>query len=157
MESLPSNFERQSFLPRYISEGQWGENRLKAERAWFLTEEVRRAEPETEPLLTRWGKSGVFSESTVLSFLKQSSGPTPSGSLKVDSERLNLPMSLHPSLNTLLSDLCRILPTLNGRGSLNYEHAVAVAVKPVFLPDSFFVGFLDEIQTGKGRYHHQQG
>jgi hypothetical protein len=68
MASLPSNFERQSFPPRYISEGQWGENRLKAERAWFLTEEVRRAKPETEPLLTRWGKSGVFSESTVLSF-----------------------------------------------------------------------------------------
>jgi len=34
---------------------------LKAERAWFLTSSVRRAEPETEPLLTRWGKSGVFS------------------------------------------------------------------------------------------------
>jgi hypothetical protein len=55
---------------------------LKAERAWFLTEKVRRAEPETEPLLTRWGKSGVFSESTVLSFLKQSSGPTSSDSLE---------------------------------------------------------------------------
>jgi len=38
-----------------------GENRLKAERAWFLTEEVRRAKPETEQLLTRWGKSCVFS------------------------------------------------------------------------------------------------
>jgi len=37
--------------------------------------------------------------------LKQSSGPTPSGSLEVDSGRLNLPMSLHPSLNTLLSYL----------------------------------------------------
>jgi len=46
---------------RYKSEGQWGENRLKAERAWFLTEEVRRAEPETELLLPRWGKRGVFS------------------------------------------------------------------------------------------------
>jgi hypothetical protein len=55
---------------------------LKAERAWFLTEKVRRAEPETEPLLTRWDKSGVFSESTVLSFLKQSSGPTLLGSLE---------------------------------------------------------------------------
>ena len=55
---------------------------MKAERAWFLTEEVRRAKPETEPLLTRWGKSGVFSESTVLSFLRQSSRPTSSGSLK---------------------------------------------------------------------------
>ena len=75
---------------------------MKAERAWFLTEEVRRAKPETEPLLTRWGKSGVFLESTALSFLKQSSGPTPSGSLDVDSGRLNLPMSLHPSLNVLL-------------------------------------------------------
>jgi len=128
---------------------------LKAERAWFLTEEVRRAKPETEPLLTRWGKSGVFSESTDLSFLKQSSGPTPSDSLEEKHRygetmfggskgvcplgrrtsyrvregeaasarkqasvgrgkaelfplqgvrvRLNLPMSLHPSLNTLLS------------------------------------------------------
>ncbi len=37
--------------------------------------------------------------------LKQSSGQTPSGSLEVESERLNLPMSLHPSLNTLLSYL----------------------------------------------------
>jgi len=55
---------------------------LKAERAWFLTEEVRRAEPETEPLLTCWGKSGVFSELTVLSFLIQSSGPTLSDSLE---------------------------------------------------------------------------
>jgi hypothetical protein len=45
-------------------------NRLKAERAWFLTEEVRRAEPETEPLLidlwsAHWtqisgGSKGVF-------------------------------------------------------------------------------------------------
>jgi len=37
--------------------------------------------------------------------LKQSSGPTPSDSLEVGSGRLNLPMSLHPSLNTLLSYL----------------------------------------------------
>jgi len=37
--------------------------------------------------------------------LKQSSGPTPSGSLEIGSGRLNLPMSLHPSLNTLLSYL----------------------------------------------------
>ena len=47
-----------------------GENRLKAERAWFLTEEVRRAEPETEQLLTRWGKSCVFSSPTALSFMR---------------------------------------------------------------------------------------
>jgi hypothetical protein len=93
---------------------------LKAERAWFLTEEVRRAEPETEPLLTRWGKSGVFSESIVLSFLRQSSGPTPSGSLEVDSGRLNLPMSLHPSLNTLPSYIYDVLPTQNGKESTKY-------------------------------------
>jgi hypothetical protein len=37
------------------------ENRLKAERAWFLDRRERRAKPETEPLLTRRGKSGVFS------------------------------------------------------------------------------------------------
>ncbi len=40
------------------------------------------------------------SDSTVL---KQSSGPTPSGSLEVDSGRLNLPMSLNSSPNALFS------------------------------------------------------
>jgi hypothetical protein len=35
-------------------------NRLKAERAWFLSRRERRAKPETEPLLSRWGKRGVF-------------------------------------------------------------------------------------------------
>jgi hypothetical protein len=34
---------------------------LKAERAWFLDRRERRAKPETESLLTRWGKSDVFS------------------------------------------------------------------------------------------------
>ncbi len=83
MPSLPSDFERQSFKipPRRISEGQWGENRLKAERAWFLIDEVRRAEPETELLLTRWGKSCVFSESTVLSELRHTRRPISSASL----------------------------------------------------------------------------
>jgi len=33
---------------------------LKAERAWFLSEEERRAKPGTEQLLPRWGKSCVF-------------------------------------------------------------------------------------------------
>jgi len=33
----------------------------KAERAWFLDLRERRAKPETEPLLPRWGKSGVLS------------------------------------------------------------------------------------------------
>jgi hypothetical protein len=75
--------------PRYISEGQWGENRLKAEQAWFLTEEVRRAKPETEPLLTRWGKSGVFSEFTVLSFSNILGGrfhrlPSEEGSIRLN-------------------------------------------------------------------------
>lgn len=37
-----------------------GKNRLKAEQAWFLSEAERRAKPETEQLLTRWGKSCVF-------------------------------------------------------------------------------------------------
>jgi hypothetical protein len=60
---------------------------LKAERARFLTEEVRGAEPETEPFLTRWGKSGVFSESTVLSFLGGRFHRLPSID---DSGRLNL-------------------------------------------------------------------
>jgi hypothetical protein len=43
-------------------------NRLKAERARFLSWRERRAKPETEQLLTRWGKSCVFSEPTGLSF-----------------------------------------------------------------------------------------
>ena len=33
----------------------------KAERAWFLDRRERRAKPETEALLPRWGKSGVLS------------------------------------------------------------------------------------------------
>ncbi len=49
--------------------------------------------------------------------LTQSSGPTPSGSLEVNSVRLNLPMSLHPSLNTLQSYLICVSPTQNGRKS----------------------------------------
>jgi len=35
-------------------------NRLKANRAWFLSITERRAKPEIEQLLTRWGKSCVF-------------------------------------------------------------------------------------------------
>jgi hypothetical protein len=45
----------------HLAEAEWRENRLKAERAWFLDRRERRAKPETEPLLTRWVKSGVFS------------------------------------------------------------------------------------------------
>jgi hypothetical protein len=75
---------------RYVSEGQWGENRLKAERAWFLTDEARRAKPETEPLLTRWGKRGVFSESTVLSFSNILSGRLHRLPSRDNSRRLNL-------------------------------------------------------------------
>jgi len=58
-------------------------NRLKAERAWFLSVMERRAKPETEQLLTRWGKSCVFSESTGLSFLKHTRRPTLSDSLEM--------------------------------------------------------------------------
>jgi len=35
-------------------------NALKAERVWFLSEEGRRAKPETEQLLPRRGKKCVF-------------------------------------------------------------------------------------------------
>jgi hypothetical protein len=38
------------------------ENRLKAERAWFLDRRERRAKPETEQALPRWGKACVFSK-----------------------------------------------------------------------------------------------
>jgi len=45
----------------FSAKAEWRENRLKAERAWFLDRRERRAKPETEPLLARWDKSGVFS------------------------------------------------------------------------------------------------
>jgi len=44
-----------------LTEAEWGESRLKAERAWLLYRRERRAKPETEPLLARWDKSGVLS------------------------------------------------------------------------------------------------
>ena len=37
-----------------------GKNRLKAERARFLSKRERRVKPETEPLSPRWGKRCVF-------------------------------------------------------------------------------------------------
>jgi hypothetical protein len=45
-----------------LAKAEWFENRLKAERAWLLDRRESRAKPETEPLLPRWGKSGVFSK-----------------------------------------------------------------------------------------------
>ncbi|MGB2764634.1 MAG: hypothetical protein WBC20_09520 [Candidatus Aminicenantaceae bacterium] len=75
-----------------------GKNRLKAERAWFLSGMERGAKPETEQLLTRWGKSCVFSESTVLS-LNILAARLYRVSSKSDSGRLNLQRSLHPSQN----------------------------------------------------------
>jgi len=71
---------------------------LKAERAWFLSGMERGAKPETEQLLTRWGKSCVFSESTVLS-LNILAARLYRVSSKSDSGRLNLQRSLHPSPN----------------------------------------------------------
>jgi len=69
--------------PQRISEGQWVEKTVwKAERAWFLAQRKRRAKPGIEPILTRWGKSGVFSESTGLSFLRHTRHPTLSGLLE---------------------------------------------------------------------------
>jgi len=38
------------------------ENRLMAERAWFLSVLERRARPETDLALTRWRKDSVFSK-----------------------------------------------------------------------------------------------
>jgi hypothetical protein len=35
-------------------------SRLRDERAWFLSRMERRAKPETEQLLTRWGKRCVL-------------------------------------------------------------------------------------------------
>jgi hypothetical protein len=56
-----SKTRRLRHLSPCLAEAEWGERRLKAERAWFLDRRERRAKPETEPLLTRWGKSGVLS------------------------------------------------------------------------------------------------
>jgi hypothetical protein len=56
--ALPQR-NQHSILRRLIGE----ENRLKAERARFLHKRQRRARPETEPLLSRWDKRGVFFES----------------------------------------------------------------------------------------------
>jgi hypothetical protein len=96
--------------PRRISEGQWVKKTVwKAERVWFLDQRKRRAKPGIEPFLTRWGKSGVFSESTGLSFLKHTRRPISSASLggwigKAKSSRSLLPFPC-------------ILPTQSGRES----------------------------------------
>jgi hypothetical protein len=44
----------------YFAKVSGRKNRLKAERARFLDRRERRAKPETEQLLPRWGKSCVF-------------------------------------------------------------------------------------------------
>jgi hypothetical protein len=48
-------------MKKLYAEAKRRENRLKAERAWFLDRRERRAKPETERDLTRWGKARVFS------------------------------------------------------------------------------------------------
>jgi hypothetical protein len=48
-------------LASCLAEAERRESRLKAERAWFLDRRERRAKPETEQLLPRWGKSCVLS------------------------------------------------------------------------------------------------
>ena len=58
-------FENTLVLPQRVKYSHFAKasglkNRLKAERAWFLSEEERGAKPETEHLLPRWGKSCVF-------------------------------------------------------------------------------------------------
>jgi hypothetical protein len=99
-------------LPQRLSEGQWVEKTVwKAEWAWFLDQRKRRAKPGIEPFLTRWGKSGEFSESTGLSFLKHTRRPISSASLggrfwKAKSSRSLLPFPC-------------ILPTLSGRESIS--------------------------------------
>jgi outer membrane lipopolysaccharide assembly protein LptE/RlpB len=94
--------------PQSISEGQWVEKTVwKAERAWFLDRRKRRAKPGIEPFLTRWGKIGVFSKSTGLSFLKHTRRPISSASLE---ERIGKAKSSR----SLLPIPC-ILPTLPGR------------------------------------------
>ncbi len=56
--------------PHYITRRrQSGEKAVwKARRAWFLDRRERRAKPGTEPLLHRWGKSGVLSNHTALAY-----------------------------------------------------------------------------------------
>jgi len=82
-----------SFYSKHKRRAVGEKNRLKAKRAWLLSIMERRAKPETEQLLTRWGKSCVFSESTGLSLniLGVRLRRIPS---KSDSGRLNLQRSL---------------------------------------------------------------
>ena len=54
----------------YFAKASRLKNRLKAERAWFLSEEGRRARPETKQLLPRWGKSCAFLNSLARAFLQ---------------------------------------------------------------------------------------
>ena len=68
-------FENTQALPQrvkdyYLAKASGLKNRLKAERAWFLSEEERRAKPETEQLLSRWGKSCVFLNPVARAFLQ---------------------------------------------------------------------------------------
>ncbi|MGB2762826.1 MAG: hypothetical protein WBC02_01700 [Candidatus Aminicenantaceae bacterium] len=67
--SFRSDFSHHSFIILFnaYAKAVGEKNRLKAERARFLSGMERRAKPEIEQLLTRWGKSCVFSESTGLS------------------------------------------------------------------------------------------
>jgi len=67
-------------------------NRLKAKRAGFLSESERRVKPETEQLLTRWGKSCVFSEPTDLSFFKHLDRPILSTPLEGRTAKAKSPM-----------------------------------------------------------------
>jgi len=53
--------------PQGISEGQWVKKTVwKAERAWFRTEEVRRAKPGIEPFLTRPSVDNIVAEKRCL-------------------------------------------------------------------------------------------
>jgi hypothetical protein len=59
----------------YKAEAEWRENRLKAERAWLLDRRARRARPETEQALPRWGKACVFSSHSAGAFKRFSKHP----------------------------------------------------------------------------------
>jgi len=61
----PVDSENTQLLPQQYKHFNYAKasrqkNRLKAKRAWFLSIMERRAKPETEQLLTSWGKSCVF-------------------------------------------------------------------------------------------------
>jgi hypothetical protein len=79
-------------------------------------------------------------------------GTRPDGSPRLMNRRVPSPLRGLRAASGLIEII-----TLFTALTLDDEHAVAIAVKPVVFADGLSVGFFDEIQTGEGGDHHQQG